>query len=106
MCSSDLDVEEAANAPLLFAQGSVTEETGEHILKLVNVSDKAQTVAIELAQGGTAYGTLLTHEDSTSQNTLENPDNVRPVDFVLGTVEACFHYEMPPNSFVVLRIKA
>jgi len=81
--------------------------SGDIILKLVNVSQKAVPTRIDLSTSGpietTADCTVLTG-DSKAVNSFENPGLVVPATSHL-TVGETFAYEVPPYSLTVIRIK-
>jgi len=81
--------------------------SGDIILKLVNVSQKAVPTRIDLSTSGpietTADCTVLTG-DSKAVNSFENPGLVVPATSHL-TVGETFAYEAPPYSLTVIRIK-
>ncbi|WP_070000271.1 alpha-L-arabinofuranosidase C-terminal domain-containing protein [Cellulosilyticum sp. I15G10I2] len=93
----------------IYSIASYDANTEEMIIKLVNVDEKAHTVSIELKNvQGTwqkAKGVILTSENKMDMNTLEEPDKVVAKDFILGNVSSEFVYDMPAQSFVVLRLK-
>lgn len=93
----------------LYSIASKDQETGDIIIKLVNVDEKPHAISLELRNAvgidAKAYGTCLTSENKVDMNTLEEPTKVTAQTFVLENVSASFSYTMPAQSFVVLRLK-
>jgi alpha-L-arabinofuranosidase len=93
----------------LYASASHEDRTGEVILKVVNVADHAQSVEIKLdgvAQvAGPVKATVLTSENSTDENTLDEPTKVVPKTQELNVSGPSFTHTFPGNSVTVLRIK-
>ena len=91
-------------------QGSATRDskTGEIILKLVNPQPTAESLNIEIngaaiASKGAAI-TLAGEPEDT--NSIQHPRNVVPVTTTVRNVKPQFVYTLPPNSIVVLKLKA
>ncbi len=82
-------------------------KTGDVILKLVNAGNESKTMKVNLAGfkniNPIAEQTLLTGT-ADAENSLENPQNVIPVDSTFK-VSTRFDYQLPPMSLTVLRIK-
>lgn len=92
-------------------QGSATRDsqTGEIILKLVNPQPTAESLNIEIqgansldSQGGAI--TLAGSPEDT--NSITRPRNVVPVTTTVDGIKPRFVHTLPPNSIVVLRLKA
>ena len=92
-------------------QGSATRDsqTGDIFLKLVNPSTNAVPLNIKIngvttvATKGTAI-TLAGDPDDT--NSIDHPRNVIPVATKVRGVKPVFNYTLPPDSIVVLKLKA
>jgi alpha-N-arabinofuranosidase len=92
-------------------QGCATRDskTGEIILKLVNPQPTAESVNIQV-NGVTALDpkasaiTLAGSPEDT--NSITRPRNVVPVTTTVRDVKPQFAYTLPPNSIVVLKLKA
>ena len=92
-------------------QGSATRDsqTGEIIVKLVNPQPAAQLLNIEikgvnsLASKASAI-TLAGNPEDT--NSINHPRNIVPVTTTVRGVKPTFAYSLPPNSIVVLKLKA
>lgn len=101
--------------PVTFANTSVQgcatrdSQTGEIIVKLVNPELTPQSLPIEI-KGVTALAskatviTLAGNPEDT--NSSSHPINVVPVTTTLSGVKPSFTYTLPPNSIVVIRLKA
>jgi alpha-N-arabinofuranosidase len=92
-------------------QGSATRDsqTGEIFLKLVNPKATAQMINVEIS-GVTSLdskGSAITLSGNADQtNSLDHPRNVIPVTTTVRHVKPQFVYTLPPNSIVVLKLKA
>ena len=92
-------------------QGCATRDsqTGEIIVKLVNPEVTPQSLPIEI-KGVTALAskatviTLAGNPEDT--NSTSHPKNVIPVTTTLNGVKPSFIYTLPPNSIVVIKLKA
>ena len=92
-------------------QGSATRDsrTGEIFLKLVNPQTNAVSLNIEingvtsLASKGSAI-TLAGNLDDT--NSLTEPEKIVPITKTVRGIKPNFVHIMPPNSIVVLKLKA
>ncbi|MBQ3086063.1 MAG: hypothetical protein IJC45_01890 [Clostridia bacterium] len=85
-----------------------TDETGDIIIKLVNVTDSARTFAIEIdqntavAQSAKAY--QISHTDPLVENHLGQEENVVIEELQLNGIANTFNYTVPCYSATVLRI--
>ena len=92
----------------LYASGSTDETTGEVIVKLVNTGSSSKEIQISLAglknvrQAGKAI--VLQTEDLKTENSLDNPMRLAPVEKPLEISGSNFTYSVLPRSFTVLRI--
>ena len=92
-------------------QGCATRDsqTGEIIIKLVNPELTPQSLPIEikgvaaLASKATVITLSANPEDT---NSIRRPRNVVPVTTTLSGIKPGFNYALPPNSIVVIRLKA
>jgi len=91
----------------LYASASLDKPAGEVVLKVVNAAASPKEVRINLAGAktvnrlGKAY--VLTSADLKSENSLDRPIKVSPVERQL-TAAREFSYTLAPNSLTVLRI--
>jgi len=92
-------------------QGSATRDskTGEIILKLVNPQPAAESLNIEIKGIGSLVSkasaiTLAGKPEDT--NSINQPRNVVPVTTTVRDVKPRFAYTLPPDSIVVLKLKA
>jgi alpha-L-arabinofuranosidase len=84
-------------------------KAGEVVMKVVNVTSAACDGQVSLAGVGNVApsGTALTLTgDPADENTLENPDKVKPVKSTFKAGGPEFRYTFPPNSLTVLRVRA
>jgi alpha-L-arabinofuranosidase len=92
-------------------QGCATRDSkkGEIIVKLVNPEQTAQSLSIEIKGVSSVKSkataiTLAGNPEDT--NSLGHPCNVVPVTKTVRGVKPGFMYTLPPNSIVVLKLKA
>jgi alpha-L-arabinofuranosidase len=96
--------------PLLpvYATASRVQATGEILVKVVNVSDGEQALALTL-QGAAgvapAAAAIVLAGKRADENTLDAPTQVAPVTQAIGNAGATFVHRFPANSFTVLRIR-
>ena len=93
----------------LYASASRDDKTGEVIVKVVNVAENAQDVEINLAGMSKVTGPtnviVLTSENSTDENTLEEPTKVVPKAQTIPVSGPSFRHTFPANSVTVMRLK-
>lgn len=93
----------------LFASATLDKDANQIVVKVANTSKEDQTLNIDIAglKKGKALdgGKVLTlHADLEAENTLDNPDIVKPVE---STVEAAgreFTATVGPSTFAVYRL--
>lgn len=94
----------------LYASASRKQAGGEVILKVVNVAAEAQAADIQLkgvrAVNGPAQAIVLTSDEPTDENTLEQPTKVVPRTQPLTVSGPNFRHTFPGNSLTVLRVNA
>jgi alpha-L-arabinofuranosidase len=100
---------EDAPMPALYATASRREKPREIILKVVNVSDRAQETEVRL-QGARRLASrakviTLTSDSPDDENSLENPTRVAPVERAFESVAPSFRYIFPPHSLTVMVLK-
>lgn len=96
----------------LFASAVVDKKKGEIIVKVANTSDKAQDVTLNLngLKGSrSATATTLQSENMDAENTLDNPNLIRPVE-TTATCESkknmtVLNDKLPAKSFRMYKIK-
>jgi alpha-L-arabinofuranosidase len=100
---------EDAPMPALYATASRRERTRELILKVVNVSDRAQETEVRLSGArrlaSRAKVITLTSDSPDDENSLENPTRVAPVERAFESVAPSFRYIFPPHSLTVMVLK-
>lgn len=87
---------------------SKEEESGDIIVKLVNVQEKECNIAIRLENchiTGEATVEVLANEDYKAENSLKNPERVIPM---ISNIKITKNYEYvaPANSVSIFRIKS
>ena len=94
----------------LYASASLDEGAGEVIVKLVNTGSANKEARITLAgaerlgSGGKAF--VLQSDDLKTENSLDQPTKLAPVEKPLPVSGSEFSYSLLPRSFTVLRIPA
>ncbi|GGA88208.1 alpha-L-arabinofuranosidase [Flavobacterium palustre] len=92
----------------LYATAATDVNTKELIVKLVNTSEKAQDVEINLSgKSVESKGKMivLTHEKLEDYNTLAEPTKIIPVEKEYKTAGKKAAVSLPAYSFVVLKLK-
>jgi alpha-L-arabinofuranosidase len=92
----------------LYASAALDDKAGEVVLKLVNTEASAKEVRINLAgaakvgQAGKAF--ILADADLKTENNLDEPKKVAPLEQQLAVPSGEFNFTLAPNSLSVLRI--
>lgn len=96
----------------LFASAVVDKKKGEIIVKVANTSDKDQDVTLNLngLKGSrSATATTLQSDNMDAENTLENPNLIRPVETTATCVSkknmTVLNDKLPAKSFRMYKIK-
>ena len=96
----------------LFASAVVDRKKGEIIVKVANTSDKAQDVTLNLngLKGSrSAVATTLQSDNMDAENTLDNPNLIRPVETTATCVSkknmTVLNDKLPAKSFRMYKIK-
>lgn len=96
----------------LFASAGVDKKKGEIIVKVANTSDKAQDVTLNLngLKGSrSATATTLQSDNMDAENTLDNPNLIRPVETTATCVSkknmTVLNDKLPAKSFRMYKIK-
>ena len=96
----------------LFASAVVDKKKGEIIVKVANTSDKAQDVTLNLngLKGSrSATATTLQSDNMDAENTLDNPNLIRPVETTTTCVSkknlTVLNDKLPAKSFRMYKIK-
>lgn len=86
---------------------SKEEETGDIIVKLINIQEKECNIAIRLENcsiTGKATVEVLANKESEAENSLKNPENIIPIKREIQITEN-YEYVAPANSVSIFRIK-
>ena len=96
----------------LFASAVFEQSTGEVIVKVVNTSEKAQPVSIQLLgiKGVRTASTItLCHDGMDDENTLDNPEKIIPVNGTCqvdaGKGASLITDNLPARSFRIYKVK-
>lgn len=96
-------------ASKFFVDAGPDEAAGELVVKAINLSPEPINAALNVA-GMTDFApqariTILTSDQLSDNNSLENPFKVIPVTSVISVPGPEFNRTFPPNSLTVLRLK-
>lgn len=95
----------------LYATAATGTEPGSYIVKIVNTSDKARDIAVRFdglkknARLTTATATTLHADDPDSDNTLDNPIQIVPVETTLTPDGNTLHLTIGAHTFGVYNIR-
>jgi alpha-L-arabinofuranosidase len=92
----------------LYVSIGINKKTNELIMKVVNLSPQIQKTQIKLPGmtfNNKAVATVLTSDNPTDRNSLEEPNKVVPKEIIVNGVSSDFEYAFPANSATVLRLK-
>jgi alpha-L-arabinofuranosidase len=102
------DTTQASPQPLYYVAGRA-DATSEIILKMVNVTDTARDVEINLKGVPSiqpdAKAVVLTSKGPLDENTLDAPCKVAPVTTTIDKPGTTFRHVFPANSVTVIRLK-
>lgn len=91
----------------LYTSVSYQKETGEYIIKLINAKNEARKVTLALPEDCKAEhqvtAILLSAEELSDRNTIEEPDKVSPVEAVLTIIDGKIEIEVNSFTFMVIR---
>jgi alpha-L-arabinofuranosidase len=94
--------------PLLYSS-SLNPDSGELIVKVVNVTSEEQHTEIQLKGFGSvdAQGdvTVLTADSLEDENSFEEPMRVAPKILLFSGVASVFDYTFPKNSVTILKLQ-
>lgn len=92
----------------LFASAVADDKAGDIIVKLVNYSNDARPVKLNLAgakkMGKTGKAIVLASNDLQAVNSLQEPMKLAPKEEQFKVSSTTVSYTLAPNSFTVLRI--
>lgn len=93
----------------LYASATLDKNTNEIIVKIVNASDSEQSKEVLLEGAGRlnskAALTVLKSDKKDAVNSLDQPENIKPVDQSLNIKGKKLDLILPPQSLSVIRIK-
>ena len=95
------------NLPRLFAAASRDNDSGEVILKVVNPTDDATDVDVDLEgiAGLESPGqAVVLQGNPEDENSIQQPDKVAPVQQTVDVSQPRFRHAFAPNSLTVLRL--
>lgn len=93
----------------LFASATLDKDANQIVVKVANTSKEDQTLNINitgLKKGKVLDGgkVLTLHADLEAENTLDNPDIVKPVESTVEAVGREFNATVGPSTFAVYRL--
>jgi len=102
-----LHIFDAETLPAVTGSAAVDEKNGDVIVKLVNISDRDETVRIRLDAEvePAAKGEILTSEQKEDTNGFEEKEKVSPKEFTLDSASSDFAYTASRYSLSILRLK-
>ncbi len=91
----------------LYYSASVEEQTGDILIKGVNVTDKARDAAIHVEglTGGSGLAYRMCGWEPDSENELGKPEWIRPEESSFSISGSDFTCSFPERSVTVLRIR-
>lgn len=95
----------------LFASAVVDKVKSEYIIKVINTSDTAQPVSINIEGAGKKFnlsnGEMITYSTTelNSDNTLENPSLILPKTEKISKEGKSFEADIAPKTFVIYKFK-
>jgi alpha-L-arabinofuranosidase len=105
----DVDFDAGGQITSLYATSATDEKSGDVIVKVVNASALPLETELDLAgaKNLTGQGTaaVLTSENATDENSLDNPTKVSPKTEAVNFTGTSLKRSFPGNSFTVLRLK-
>lgn len=90
-----------------FSSATYDETSGDYIVKLVNTDSQATTARINLRNHASKHARVirLAGEKGTSENTIDEPMRVVPVEQVLSAGSEGVTLDVPANSLNIVRLK-
>ena len=93
----------------LYASAVIDDATGELIVKMVNVSAKAQTIPLNIEGAGKLTGkatlTVLRSDETAAVNTIGDAPVVSPSDKDIAIKNGKLTVDASPYSFTILKVK-
>jgi alpha-L-arabinofuranosidase len=100
---------EAESLDKFVATAGRDEDTGDVVVKVINVSERPVTTTVKLQGlakvGAQAEAIVLASEDFNDNNSFDAPQRVAPKRETISVSGPEFQHEFPPRSLTVLRIK-
>ncbi|WOO36177.1 alpha-L-arabinofuranosidase C-terminal domain-containing protein [Anaerocolumna sp. AGMB13020] len=108
MGNRTLKFEKGGDWEALYATVCYDDETGEHIIKLVNTGSEARETEVALQAVNSAKqeasAVILSAAALSDRNTIEEPDKVVPVSVVLPVDNGTVRLDLKPYSLTVIRL--
>jgi alpha-N-arabinofuranosidase len=106
-----LPVQLGDDAKKLFGCATRDDQSGDVILKLVNMQSTAVPVDVSLAGLASTGGIsgeqqVLSCDDLKAENSLDQPTKISPVQTAMNNLGAQFTQQLAPYSLTVMRIHA
>ncbi len=91
----------------VYQSVSYDNETKDIIIKIVNPYDYTERAKLSIDSSFTVAGEAdiitLTGKSNADTNSIENPDNIKPVSSKAVLTDGTY-YNIPPRSFIVMRV--
>ena len=104
-----LDAVQPKMLPTLFYVATKNSKTGTVYLKVVNTSEKMQTVNIDLKGKikvmQTGLSVTLKSDDPLNTNSITDPEKVVPIKETVKKIKKNFNYTFPAYSISVLQVE-
>lgn len=105
--SGDYTLKSSATEKKVYQSVSYDKETKDIIIKIVNPYEYTERVKFSLDSSFTVIGEAdietLTGKSNADVNSIENPDNIKPVSSKTAITDGTY-YNVPPLSFVAIRV--
>jgi alpha-L-arabinofuranosidase len=105
----DVNYAGAEQVTSLYTSAATDEKSGDIILKVVNANAKALKTELDLTGAknltGKGSATVLTSEEPTDENSLDDPLKVSPKTEAVSFSGSSLTRSFPGNSFTVLRLQ-
>ena len=91
----------------LYITASVDENSGETILKAVNLTGEEKQVELSLEGDSKTTATVVTLAgyELGDENTFDEPDKIKPVESQLSVNDNKLEYTFAPHSVTVLKFR-
>ena len=107
---ADVNLPLKSSVSTLLAVAGRKNDTGEIIVKVVNMAEQPQPATLNLKGAKQlspqAKMIVMASADPSAGNSFEQPENVVPKESILNGVAPTFQHTFPANSITVLRLNS